>query len=266
MFKRNFYMKKLSFLLSIFFALHSFAQTDSLPASVYHWDSLAAKKTATGESRPLLQGHTTDLASLKIHTSTLNAGMTNHPLQAYNDRDEVIVVKEGQVKVTINDSSKIIGPGSIVLIVAGDKQSFQNVSDKPVTYCVLQFYSTLPVNIERGKKGGGSLIKDFTELTVKKTDKGESRPVFDRPTSMFPRFEIHATTLKPGFDSHPPHTHRQEEIMLLLKGNVTMHIANASLAASKGDVIFVSPNIPHNLSNTGKEQCWYYAMKWYNEL
>ena len=105
-------------------------------------------------------------------------------------------------------------------------------------------------------------MKDWKELTVKKTDKGESRSIFDRPTSMFKRFEIHATTLNAGFESHPPHTHREEEIILLMQGNVTTNIAGKPYAAVPGDVILLTTNVPHNLKNTGSGQCWYLAMKW----
>src|SRR5206468_1826941 len=108
----------------------------------------------------------------------------------------------------------------LVLILAGDKQQFQNTSKEPVTYCVLTFTSVLPANLARGREGGGSLVKEWNELAIKKTDKGEARAVFDKPTSMFARLEVHATTLKPGVESHPPHTHRAEEMMVLVAGNV----------------------------------------------
>jgi (S)-ureidoglycine aminohydrolase len=256
-------MKKILVAVTMFITSACFAQSNTLTSAVYNLDSI---RTHNPASKGYLQGSTTDLASLKVHTSTLEAGKVNHPPRALNDYDELIVIKDGQLKVNVNDSSKILGPGSIALIIAGDTQNFQNVSDKPVTYCVLSFKSTAPVDINRGKKGGGSFMKDFNELTVKKTDKGESRPVFDRPSPMFERFEVHATALNPGFESHPQHRHRSEEIMLLMKGNVTMHIADAYQKATAGDVILVRPNIAHNLKNTGNEQCWYYAIRWYNSL
>jgi (S)-ureidoglycine aminohydrolase len=240
------------------------AQTDSLSSGVYNLDSIKAQSVAGRGGKSKLQGSTTDLVSLSFHSSTLAPGKINHPPRALNDREELIIVKDGQLKITINDSSKILGSGSISLIVAGDQQSFQNASDKPVTYFVLGFKSKSPVNISRGKASGGSLMKDWNELPVKQTNKGESRQVFDRPSSMFERFEVHATTLNSLQESHPPHTHRAEEIMMLMKGNITMNIAQEKFQAAPGSVILVRPNVLHNLTNTGNEQCWYYAIKWYN--
>lgn len=241
------------------------AQTDTLSSGVYNLDSIKAQNASGSQAKPRVLGSTTDLPSFGYHTTTLEPGKTNHPPRAIDDREELIVVKDGQLKIIINDSSKILGPGSIALIVAGDKQSFQNASDKPVTYCVLGFRSKLGADINRGKSSGGSLIKEWTELPVKRTPKGESRPVFDRPSSMFKRFEVHATTLNAGEESHAPHTHRAEEIMLLMKGNITMNISSVKSKAVAGDVILVRPDVTHNLVNTGTETCWYYAIKWFNE-
>ena len=232
------------------------AQADSLPSGIYNPDSFKIRKQS-------LQGSTTDLARLQIHTSTLAPGQVNHPSRALNDVEELIVVRDGNLTITINDSTKTLSPGSVVLIVAGDQQSFRNISDKPATYIVLSFRSKSPVNISRGRTGGGSLLRDWSSLTVKKTDKGASRPVFDRRSSMFDRFGAHATTLDPGFESHPPDTHREEEIMLLMKGNVTLRIGEALHPAVAGDVMLLRPNVVHNVKNTGKEQCWYLAIKWY---
>ena len=224
---------------------------DSLSSGVY---PITAKPT----------GSTTDLAMFKAHSSTLVPGQTNHPPRALNDVEELIFIKEGSLKVSINDTSKILGAGSIVLIMAGDTQSFQNTSDKPVTYYVLTFQSKSPLNIQRGKQQGGSLMIDWNTLTVKKTEKGESRPIFDRPTSMFSKLEVHATTLNSGIESHAPHTHRAEEIMLLMKGDATAHIGEINHAATTGDIMLLTPNIIHNVKNTGTEQCWYFAIKWSN--
>jgi len=245
-------MKKLLPVFALLVNLHALAQTEPLASGVY--------SVLTGK----LAGSTTDLALLKTHASTLAPGKTNHPPRALNDVEELIFIKEGLIKVTINNSSKVLGPGSIVLIMAGDLQSFQNTSDLPATYYVLSFKALSPVNVQRGRQAGGSLMINWNDLTVKKTEKGESRPIFDRPTSMFPRFEIHATMLNSGLESHAPHTHRAEEVMLLMQGAATAHIAEKDAPVAVGDIMLLRPDVIHNIKNTGAGPCWYYAFKWYN--
>jgi (S)-ureidoglycine aminohydrolase len=257
-------MKSILSVLIFLITANLMAQTDSLQSAVYNWTNLKAQKAENRETKKVLEGSTLDLAHLEIHTSTIGPGITNHPPRAHNDVEELILIKDGNLQVTINDTAKILGPGSIVFIIAGDEQSFKNISNKPVTYYVLSFKGRNPVNISRGKQGGGSFIKDWKDLAVTKTDKGESRPIFDRPSSMFERFDMHATNLNAGMISHPPHTHRAEEIILMIKGDVQMQIGENFHNSTAGDVIFLEANVPHALKNTGSEQCSYYAIQWHN--
>lgn len=250
-------------LLTILITTCLLAQTDSLSSGVYNWSNAKAEKNKTGEKKDILKGNTLDLSGLQIHTSTLESGLTNHPPVVYNDLEELIIVKEGSLTLSINDTSKILGEGGLALIVAGDKQNCSNNSGKPVTYYVLSFHVKDPVNIQRGKTGGGSFMKDWGELTMKKMDRGESRPIFDRPSSLFVRFDVHATALNAGFDSHLPHTHRAEEIILLTKGNGEIQIGQTLHKATAGDVIFLEANVLHAFKNTGNQQCGYYAIQWH---
>lgn len=253
-------MKLTLLVLILFISCSLKAQTDSLSSGVYNLDKL---NTPNQPQRKSLDGATTDLTRLSIHRSTLEPGKTNHPLRALNEVEELIIVKDGQLKVTLNDSSKILSAGGFILIEAGDQQSFQNVSDKPVTYFVFAFKAKSPVNVTRGKQAGGSAMKDWNEFVVRKTERGESRPGINKPTTMFERLDVHATTLNPGFESHPPHTHRAEEIMFVMKGNPTMNLAGSLTQVVAGDIILARPNVLHNIKNTGNEQCWYYAIQWH---
>ena len=259
-------VKKPTILLAFLFLSASFlkAQPGELKSGVYHLDSMEIQNGISKKTKLKVQGSTTDLAMLSIHSSTLEPGKTNHPPRALMDREELIIVKEGPLTITINDSAKVLSTGSIVLIEAGDTQSFSNASDKVVSYYVLGFKAKTLVNVSRGKANGGSLLKDWNELTIKKTIKGESRPVFDKPSSMFERFEVHSTMLNTKEDSHPSHTHRAEEIMFLLKGEVTMHLEKENYKAIAGNIILVRPDVAHNLTNTGNETCQYYAIKWFD--
>lgn len=250
----------LSFLLSI----SVLAQKDTLPSGVYSWSKAKVQKAGNLERRQILDGSTLDLINLEIHTTTLQPGQMNHPLRANATGEELIIIKEGSVKVIIEDSTKVLGPGGVSLLLAGDNQSMINTSDKPVTYYVLIYKSKEGLNISRGKAGGGSFMKDWNEFVTIQTDKGQSRPIFDRPSSMFKRFDVHATALNPGIASHPPHTHRTEEIILMIKGNGEMQLGETFHPTTPGDVILVNSKVPHAIKNTGNQQCGYYAIQWHS--
>jgi (S)-ureidoglycine aminohydrolase len=215
------------------------------------------------ERKQLLRGNTLDLDELEIHTLFVKPGQSPDTPHIHQDYDELIVIKDGNLRVTIGDTSRDLGAGSIAFALSGDEHVLKNISEQPVTYYVLKF-KPAKKNPEAGKLVGKSLMKDWNDMVVKKTDKGESRLIFDMATPLFERFDMHATALNPGFESHPAHKHRAEEIILMIKGNGEETIGETFHKASAGDVILLRSNVSHAFKNTGVRQCGYYAIQWHN--
>ena len=238
-------------------------KTDSLAPNVYRWTNLEAIKEDTRIRRQVLEGSTTTLSYFEIHTSTLEPGKAPHPPHVHVDQEELMIVKEGTVKITINGISKVLGPGSIAFAMPGDEHGIENAGSTKATYYILKYKGRLP-NHERGKQAGGSFMLDWNDLKTTSTGKGFRREFFNRATSQLAQFEMHTTALNADSVSHAQHTHVQEEIVLILRGNVTMHIGDSFYPASPGDVVFLPSRIPHALLNTGKEQCEYFAFQWRN--
>jgi len=254
--------------LVILFLISGFSltaqQKDSLLSGVYYWNKLEPIKEDTRVRRQVLDGKSFALNNLEIHTSTLEPGKAPHPPHVHADQEELMIVKEGQVKITIGRTSKILGPGSIAFAMPGDEHGIENAGNTQATYYILKYKGKLPMNLERAKQAGGSFMLDWNDLKTSNTGKGFRRDFFNRATSQLAQFEMHTTALNADSVSHAPHTHVQEEILIILRGNVTMHIDGKLVPASPGDVVFLSSLIPHALLNTGKEQCEYFAFQWRN--
>ena len=60
----------------------------------------------------------------------------------------------------------------------------------------------------------------------------------------------------------PPHTHPNEEIILMLDGNAEMQVGEKKVKANSGDVVLYTSMIPHNLTNIGPTPCLYFAIQW----
>src|SRR6185295_5474049 len=258
---------RLFFLLAIAtmgsFALHA-QKMDSLPPHVYRWDSLVTTIEDTRVRKQILEGSTTSLSYFESHVTSIQPGKSPHPPHTHADQEELIIVKEGKIKVTINGISNVLGPGSVAYPMPGEEHGIVNVGDEQATYYIFKYKSKLPMNLERARQNGGSFMINWDTVTVKKTDKGQRREFFNKPTSQLVKFEMHTTALNAGLDSHAPHTHKEEEVILILKGNVTMHIGDNFYPAGPGDVVFLSSGVSHALMNTGKEQCEYFAFQWRN--
>ena len=239
-------------------------KTDSLMSGVYRWNSLEPKKEDTRIRRQVLEGTTFALSHFEIHTSTLEPGQAPHPPHVHKDEEELMIVKEGQVTITIAGKSKILGPGSIAFAMPGDEHGINNAGNTQATYYILKYKGKLPMNMERATQAGGSFLLDWNALKTSNTVKGYRRDFFNRATSQVNQFEMHTTALNADSVSHAPHTHVQEEIILVLRGNVEMFIDGNYYKGSPGDLYFISSNVPHNLKNVGKEQCEYFAFQWRN--
>lgn len=73
--------------------------------------------------------------------------------------------------------------------------------------------------------------------------------------------EMHETILGPGVESHPPHKHVHEEIMIVLEGTVEATIEGTGETAEAGSVIYFASNQTHNSRNAGAIPCRYYVLE-----
>lgn len=238
------------------------AQTDRLPTKVYHIKQLNVLKDSSRSRIQIMDGTTPYLTNLEVHITILEPGMSAHPPHTHAATEELIIVKEGLLKVTIAGKSETIGPGGVAMAIAGDEHEAVNVGKGKASYYLLKYTTGYAPNYETAQKSGGSVIVDWKDVAPKDTDRGLRWQQFNRPTSLFKKFDMHATALNKGRDSHQPHTHRQEEIILVRKGSIKMHIADKFYDAEEGDLVFLNAFVPHALINTTDGQCEYFAFQW----
>jgi (S)-ureidoglycine aminohydrolase len=250
-----------SILLTITVLACLFTRAQSITSKVFAWKDLIVEKDSSTYFMKMANGPTATLANLEMRVVELDPGRMPHAPLAHPDAEELIIVKEGNLKVTAKGHSTIIGPGGVALIMPGDEHTFENTSKVLTVYYILRFKTRTPVNIERGNGAGGSFAGDWDNWSVQPTEKGERREVFDRFTAAFQKMELHVTSLNPGQVSHSPHKHPQEEIILVRKGNALVLIGEGTQTATGGDLIFFSSTILHSLKNTGTEPLEYFALQ-----
>lgn len=255
------------FTVAFFTQCVAFAQEKVSKSEVFKWDDLAVVKRPQGEARLILEGSTPHFKLFKIHATTVFPKGRMRKEAYTQENEELIIVKEGELTVTIEGKTKVLKAGGIALIMSGDMRETVNLSEANTTYYVFQ-YKKDTVDIERGRKAGGSILMNWEETTFKPHDKGGRRDFFNRPTSMSKRFEMHTTTLNEGLMSHDAHQHKAAEIILLVnsqaneKESKAQEIINGVWHDSKvGDIIFLQSNDWHGLKNVGKGTCTYFAFQ-----
>lgn len=108
----------------------------ALHSSVFPWDSLHAKSTATGERRDIVDSATVTCQRFEAHVTTLRpeqvAGPGRHP------DDAIILVKEGDVEITSAGVKRRAAAGDIGFIASNEEHSIRNVRSTPASYYAIQ--------------------------------------------------------------------------------------------------------------------------------
>ena len=255
-------MKFLGILFGLFTCLFVCAQVQPLIPSAYYWETTPANKTKTGTEKKLFSGSGAILAEHELNGITLLKGKSITYKTGVTGNELFFIIKTGSVSVELNGQVSVLGRGSVIVLLPGDKVSIKNNGEKNAEFYQMIYRSIAAPDNERGAKAGPSFVMNWNDMVFKPHDKGGVRQLFDRKTTMLNRFDIHVTQLNQGFNSHPPHTHKNEEIILMLDGNAEMIIGDGKQKANAADVVWMGSNVSHNLTNVGTTPCLYFAIQW----
>jgi len=143
----------------------------------------------------------------------------------------------------------------------GDEHGISNVGESKASYYIIR-WKTNDFTLANKTKGQKSIMLTWDDFKFEPTNKGGRRNVLRQPTSMLQELEMHVTTLNEGMKSHDQHTHVDEEIILVLKGEVEELIDDQPYRAEAGSLIFLNSMIPHGIRNVGSGPCEYFAFRW----
>ncbi len=239
-----------------------FAQKDSIPSGVYSWKEPNQKISKNILSAVLLEGQAKVMEYFQMSANKLLPVKQKTRFQVPENEEHLLLIKSGTVAINLKDSTWQIGPGSIALLMPGEKYTLQSLNKEPCSFYAMKYRSKLPADAARGKAAGGSLVKDFSKIEFRSHAKGGVRNYFDRPTVMSKKFEMHVTQLNEGLTSHDPHTHLPEEIILIINNTTEMPLGGTKLIkAGAGDFYFIGSNVSHTIKTVGKGPSLYFAYK-----
>lgn len=108
----------------------------------------------------------------------------------------------------------------------------------------------------------GPSVWEWHGLEARPTDVGAYRHVVRGPTATLEELEMHVTTLQPGHNSHAPHRHPNEELVIIREGQVEVLNGGRRLRAGPGSIIFNASNDEHALWNVGTTPATYHVINW----
>lgn len=248
------------------------ALPEKFPAMFFDWNQLAVKPTGAGERRDVYDAPTKTLHRFECHITTLNAGLMSHPPHRH-PQEELIILKEGTLDVSINGQTQRVGPGSAFFFAAYDLHNVRNVGAAPATYLVFNFASaitrTLPAvpAAEAAKPGQlPSSVWDWEKLPAVPAKYGTRRSLVKSPTITLAQFESHTTTLAPHESSTPTTPwHLDEGFMVAKEGTMEIVLNGVAHRAVPGSIAFLASGEPHFVRNLGDTPATYYVVHFSTE-
>lgn len=111
-----------------------------LPSKTYPFDALPVHANGANSTRPVLDGNTHTGFHLEAHFTELPPGGAPHPPH-HHPHEEMIVVHQGTMEVTINGKTARLGPGSSAYVASNEEHGWRNVGTTRALYLVLAFGS-----------------------------------------------------------------------------------------------------------------------------
>jgi quercetin dioxygenase-like cupin family protein len=100
------------------------------------FEALPVHKNGANASRAILDGTTHSNDHLEVHETTLAPGSEPHPPHQHA-HEELFLIAQGQLAVTISGKTAVIGPGGAAFIHSGELHGVRNTGTSPAQYFVV---------------------------------------------------------------------------------------------------------------------------------
>ena len=117
-------------------AARATAQTAALPSKTYSYPDLPVKINGSNRQRAVLDGATHSGFPINLHMTELGPGQAPHAPH-HHVHEEMIMLHEGTLEVTIAGRIATLGPGSIAYVASGEEHGWRNVGTGRANYFVL---------------------------------------------------------------------------------------------------------------------------------
>ena len=112
------------------------AEAPGLTSKTYPFDDLPVRANGQNKIRAVLEGKTHAGFPVEMHITELAPGLAPHPPH-HHVHEEMIMVREGTLEVTISGRSTKLGPGSVAFVASNEEHGWRNVGTARAQYFVL---------------------------------------------------------------------------------------------------------------------------------
>jgi quercetin dioxygenase-like cupin family protein len=117
-------------------ALAAQAQDGRLPSKTYRFEDLPVRNNGENRARAGFEGRTHSGFPIEMHQTELAPGLPPHPPH-HHEHEELLLIREGTLEVTISGTAARLGPGSVAYIASNEEHGWRNVGDTRAHYFVV---------------------------------------------------------------------------------------------------------------------------------
>ena len=117
-----------------------------------------------------------------------------------------------------------------------------------------------------------SLIKELPRLQEDKKNGWKPYPIFSGSTNCLDELSSHMSILSPGFTPHEPHSHPEEELLIMLSGEAEIIRPNKEIKKIErreiirpGSFVYYPAFQSHTINNVSKKPAIYLMFKWQSQ-
>ncbi len=128
--------RDLSKALALLAGFDAAAEAAVLPSMALPYDKLPVRDNGANRQRAVFKGETHTGFPVDLHETELAPGMAPHPPHSHV-HEEMIIIREGEMEVTISGKTTRLGPGSVAWIASNEHHGWKNAGATRARYMVL---------------------------------------------------------------------------------------------------------------------------------
>ncbi len=112
------------------------AQKGRLPSTTWRYEDLPVREGKTTRQRAVFDGKTHTGFNIELHETDLAPGEMPHPAH-HHAHEEMIIIREGTLAVTILGKTSELGPGSVAFVASNEEHGWRNIGKTRARYMVM---------------------------------------------------------------------------------------------------------------------------------
>ncbi len=190
-------------------------------------------------------------------------------------------VKKDRSWITEKDVEKVYRPGRRYILfenkILGERGAIRLVA---FISRMKESFRQIRNTLKRGRwdirlRADASVLSDQSHplslpLPLDEDKKWKPYFLFRGPTKAIRDFSCHVSVLVNGCSPHPPHAHKEEEILIMLSGEADLLLplypgdnGQGRLPLKPGECVYYPPEYPHTLQAVGSAPANYLMLRWY---